>query len=794
MISLLLTLALAVDSGSLVEPPLVNTDVIAIPRASQWQGADQLFRQGRVAFDRHDYSQALAHWQRALDLYQALGATIQMAATLNALAATAIAMGEYPDAIAWVQQGLPLVTARSDAMLRAQLLGNLGIAYQSLGRLADAVTTYQQTLALMRQHDHRVGEAQTLSLLGNTYEAMGDYAAAWQAQAAALAQLESSHHPGLEAMIRLNLSGLAILQQRYGVALAYAQDSITLSRETGDLATSAHGFNNLGVIYHRLGNRHRAQSFYRRSLDLARQTQNFKLQAEVLTNLGVIAEDQQALSQALEYYRRSVAIARYLAAPRLLAASLNNLAHGQLAQGATTAAEQSLREAIQHLTALRQGLDDTANIAVFNTQIYTYNLLMQVLVAQGRYGAALEASEQGRARALMDLMAPQAGASIDLEAIQQTARDLNATLVEYALVPEDNFIFQGHQRAVATHLYIWVVSPQGDITFRRQGLDTAPLSLAATVNQGRAALGARGRNRSIRIVSTSPEAQRGYLQDLYQLLIAPIQAQLPSEPEQRVVFIPQEVLFYVPFAALQDNDGQYLIEHHTLLTAPAIHLLAARSAPPPEVQTAAIVAGNPTMPTMPETAENPSQPLPPLPGTEQEAMAVAELLKTSPWLGAQATETVLVPAMLDASIIHLATHGLLDYVERTNTGIPLPGAIALAPSETEDGLLTARELARLPLQADLVVLSACDTGLGEVTGDGIVGLSRSLMVAGARSAVVSLWAVPDTPTAQLMIHFYTAWLQEFDKAQALRQAMLKTMAAYPQPRDWAAFTLVGAPD
>jgi len=130
MISLLLTLALAVDSGSLVEPPLVNTDVIAIPRASQWQGADQLFRQGRVAFDRHDYSQALAHWQRALDLYQALGATIQMAATLNALAATAIAMGEYPDAIAWVQQGLPLVTARSDAMLRAQLLGNLGIAYQ----------------------------------------------------------------------------------------------------------------------------------------------------------------------------------------------------------------------------------------------------------------------------------------------------------------------------------------------------------------------------------------------------------------------------------------------------------------------------------------------------------------------------------------------------------------------------------------------------------------------------------------------------------------------------------------
>ncbi|ASC69707.1 Tetratricopeptide repeat domain protein [Halomicronema hongdechloris C2206] len=794
MISLLLTLALTLERIPPAAAAIVRTDAIDMAQASQRQRADQLFHQGHAAFDRHDYSQALDHWQLALDLYQALGATTQIAATLNALAATAIAMGDYPDAIASAQQGLPLAASRSDAMLQAQLLGNLGIAYQSLGRLADAVTTYRQTLALMREHDHRVGQAQTLSLLGNTYEAMGDYEAAWQAQAAGLSQLESLHHPGLEAMIRLNLSGLATLQQRYGVALAYAQDSIALSREAGDLATSAHGFNNLGVIYHRLGDWQRAQSFYRQGLDLARQTQDVKLQAEVLTNLGVMAEDQQALGQALDYHRRSVAIARSLAAPRLLAASLNNLAHAQLAQGATTTAEQSLREAIQHLTALRQGLEDTANIAVFNTQIYTYTLLMQVLVAQGRYGAALEASEQGRARALMDLLAPQAQASIDLETIQQTARDLNATLVEYALVPADNFIFQGHQRAPATHLYIWVVSPQGNITFHQQGLDTATLSLPTTVEQGRAAMGARGRNRSIQIVPTSSEASNVYLQELHQVLIAPIRAHLPSDPEQRVVFIPQEVLFYVPFAALQDSDGQYLIEHHTLLTAPAIHLLAATPTQPTDAQAATVVAGNPVMPTMPETSESPAQPLPPLPGAEQEAMAVAELLKTRPWLGVQATETALVPAMLDASIIHLATHGLLDYVERTSTGIPLPGAIALAPSETEDGLLTARELASLPLQADLVVLSACDTGLGEVTGDGIVGLSRSLIVAGARSAVVSLWAVPDTPTAQLMIHFYTTWLQGFDKAQALRRAMLKTMADYPHPRDWAAFTLVGAPD
>jgi len=92
-----------------------------------------------------------------------------------------------------------------------------------------------------------------------------------------------------------------------------------------------------------------------------------------------------------------------------------------------------------------------------------------------------------------------------------------------------------------------------------------------------------------------------------------------------------------------------------------------------------------------------------------------------------------------------------------------------------------------------VVLSACDTGLGEVTGDGVVGLSRSLLAAGAQSTVVSLWAVPDAPTAALMKAFYTELWQGQNKAQALRQAMLQTQADYPDPINWAAFVLVGNP-
>lgn len=116
---------------------------------------------------------------------------------------------------------------------------------------------------------------------------------------------------------------------------------------------------------------------------------------------------------------------------------------------------------------------------------------------------------------------------------------------------------------------------------------------------------------------------------------------------------------------------------------------------------------------------------------------------------------------------------------------------ALSPSGNDDGLLTASEILSLKLNAELVVLSACDTGRGKITGDGVIGLSRSLISAGVPSVVVSLWSVPDAPTASLMAEFYQNLQKQPDKGQALRQAMLTTMKKYPIPRDWAAFTLIG---
>ncbi|MGB7443345.1 MAG: CHAT domain-containing protein [Coleofasciculaceae cyanobacterium] len=200
--------------------------------------------------------------------------------------------------------------------------------------------------------------------------------------------------------------------------------------------------------------------------------------------------------------------------------------------------------------------------------------------------------------------------------------------------------------------------------------------------------------------------------------------------------------------------------------------------------------GNPTMPEVTIRLGDEPQQLSNLPGAEKEAVAIANLLKTTAITGNQATKAAILPKLADARIIHLATHGLLDDFK----GFGVPGAIALAPSgtgELNDGLLTANEIFDLKLNAELVVLSACDTGRGTITGDGVIGLSRSLITAGVPSLIVSLWSVPDAPTAELMTEFYQNLDQKLDKAQALRQAMLTTMKTHPNPRNWAAFTLIG---
>jgi CHAT domain-containing protein len=139
-------------------------------------------------------------------------------------------------------------------------------------------------------------------------------------------------------------------------------------------------------------------------------------------------------------------------------------------------------------------------------------------------------------------------------------------------------------------------------------------------------------------------------------------------------------------------------------------------------------------------------------------------------------------------IVHLATHGIA-YADD-----PLRSFIALADAEAASGVLTASDVSYLGLPADLISLSACQTGLGRVSGDGVIGLARAFLTAGARSVLVSLWSVSDEATAALMAAFYRHYIALDDKAIALQLAMreLRSRPGYADPRYWAPFIVVGA--
>jgi CHAT domain-containing protein len=390
------------------------------------------------------------------------------------------------------------------------------------------------------------------------------------------------------------------------------------------------------------------------------------------------------------------------------------------------------------------------------------------------------------------------------EQMKQVAKQQNATIVQYSVITDESTV-NGTREIQESELYIWVINPTGDMQFRRVDLKAwekiEKNSFFNLFRRERRRLGARSVNLkgSGLKIKLEDKALQFDLKKLHQVLIEPVVDLLPQKPEERVIFIPQGELFTVPFAALQDANGKYLIEKHTISTAPSIQLLdllyqrkKERKDEKPFVPKnitgdELLIVGNPTAPKTPLTAGSDNCKASRLPNAEKEAKTIAEMFQAQPLIGDAATETAIVEKMPQARIIHLATYTFAENCQKEDS----PGVIALASSDQDDGWLRTEEIQNLNLKADLVVLAGCDTALGRITGDGVMGLSRAFLGAGADSIIGSLWDVSDISTAALMTEFYDKLSENTDKAGALRQAMLETMKKYPNPSDWAAFTLIG---
>ncbi|WP_347278014.1 CHAT domain-containing tetratricopeptide repeat protein [Alkalinema sp. FACHB-956] len=726
-----------------------------------------------------NYPKAIEYQQQSLAIAWEIKDRQRERNALGNLGLAYYLLGNYPKAIEYQQQSLAIAQEIKDRQGEGTALGNLGLAYYSLGNYPKAIEYQQQSLAIAQEIKNRRGEGQSLGNLGIAYGALGNYPKAIEYQQQSLAIAQKIKDRSGEGQSLNNLANAHSSLGNYQKVIEYQERSLAIKRQIKDRLGESFSLGNLGNAYYSLGNYAKAIEYQQQGLTLARAIKDRSGEGRSLGNLGLSYSSLGNYAKAIEYQQHGITIAREVKNRNEEGQLLNNLGFTFLKLNRLADAESTLRSAIAIQESLRTGLTDRNKISIADTQKDAYINLQKVLIAQNKPEVALEIAERGRARALVELLSSrfnhQSQTSLqniiqapDVNAIRQISKTQNATLVQYSI-------------AYGEQLYIWVIKPTGEIILRSTQLDPSQ-PLAQLVSNSRRDLGVRGRA-SVKI-SQQPISsnQTDPLAQLYQLLIAPIAQDLPTDPNQRVIFLPQGELFLVPFAALPDAQNRPLIERHTISTAPSIHTLALTHtlAQRPKTKGGTVIVGDPQMPIYN------GQPLQPLPAARQEAIAIGQQLNTTPLIGAQATKVTVLQQMTSAKLLHFATHGLLDRVYGD-----IPGAIALTPSGQDNGFLSAGEIFNLKLNADLVVLSACDTGRGEITGDGVVGLSRSFIAAGAPSVVVSLWAVNDQSTSDLMQAFYHQLKQQPDKAQALRQAMLIIKQRYPDPSHWAAFTLVG---
>ena len=480
------------------------------------------------------------------------------------------------------------------------------------------------------------------------------------------------------------------------------------------------------------------------------------------------------------------------------------------------------------ITSSATGLDE-ARILITDQRAAVAEIRQMILVRNGKSEEALVVAERSRGEAQSELLQHRMGIApstddaqpVDLEQIQAIADSQNTTLVYYSLVhaldhATRGFFKQSHTVNSPQSLYTWVVRPHQKIEFVSQMLpvridklvSVARNQIVAVVNEADVQKKLRDDETSlatdaniVRLLTRSPQAiakpdtdvEPNPLRQLHRLLIEPIEKWLPESPTEIVTFIPQGSLFVVPFAALTDADDEPLIARHTLSISPSAKMLALADQKFQSVKQnnnqGVLIVGNPTMPTYQLRPDEPAKQLSSLPGAEAEANNIAKLFNVKAICGDAADERSVVEAMENAKYIHLATHGILE--ADNSYAQSYLSSLALAPSNGEDGFLTVRETMRLNLNAEMAVLSGCDTGRGRITGDGVVGLARGYISSGIPTVVVSLWPVGDNSTAVFMGAYYKVLIAGKSKAVALRNAMLKTRERFARPQAWAAFTLYG---
>ena len=823
------------------------------------RGIAQLQRDiGSLHYMRGNLSLALDSYRKGLELGEAVKDDSLISYALNSIGFVHSVEGNYPLALEYYQKSLTISEKLGNKLLTADTLSKIGSANYSQGNYGQALAYYHKSLRLREALGDKPGVTSTLTGIGNVHlmQRSTDLALEYFQRSLALGQEVGNRRPIAHTLMSI---GIAYRERGdYGLALEYFHKSLKLSEELGDRLLVSHALYQIGFANQVQGKYDLALDHYRKSLTLKEALNERRGIAETLNDIATVQYEQGNYRSALETSARAVAIAREIGSRETLweAPTTSGRAHRMLGQSEQS--RYAFQEAIAAIEDFRTqvGGGEQELQRFFENKVSPYHAMVELLTAQNNHREALVYAERAKSRVLLDvLQGSNRSVTKDMTAEEQEqerrlrselvslnsqvarerlrpqpdqtgSADLNARLqkarLEYEAFQTD--LYSAHpelrmRRGEAKTLtleeagelltedqdvlleyvvtnertYLFVMTANGGASPPKLKSYTLPITrndLAEHVKAFRQQLARRDLT------------FRASASKLYGLLMGPVRGDLQGK--RTLVIVPDGVLWELPFQALTDAHGHYLIEDHAISYGPSLTVLREMRRLRKHKQSVKrdndlLAIGNPELRS--ETTErvkavHRDERLEPLPQAETEVKTLGQLYgsRSTIYTGADAREDRFKQEASRFKVLHLATHGILDDAS------PMYSQIVLAKSDdSEDGLLEAWEIMKLNLNADLVVLSACESGRGRVgAGEGVIGLTWALFVAGSPTLVVSQWKVESTSTSQLMVEFHRnlqakTQTSRFSKAEALQRAALKMLGTknFRHPFYWAGFILVG---
>lgn len=745
-----------------------------------------------------NYQQALEVYNQALDLHQQANNMAGLASSLNNLGLLYDTLGDFQLSLDYYQQSLNLWEQLDQPQGEASTLNNIGLYHDSQDNLNQALESYQQALGRYQKIGDRRGEATTLNNIGFTYTRLENWNAAQESyeQALPLWQ-EIGNRSGLGSTLN-NIGVVYAQQEKFNQALEFYQQALVIRQEIGDRAKEALSLYRIAIAQRGLGNQEDSLEAIKgavtiiedlrtnvvnqdlRTAFFASKQEYYEFYIDLLMELHEQDSERGYDGLALEVSER--AKARSLL--DLLAEMGDDIQRGidpqQLAQKqqiqqqlAATEERRITLLSQEHTEAQKTAIDDEMERLLMAYR----NILSDIRTTSPRYAA---------------LTQPE---PLTLAEIQEQVIDQQSLLLTY---------FIGEKRS-----FVWAITYNSIDSYELPGREI----LEAETKKFRDSF-IFGNLRIRRTLAENAAHSLG------KILLEPIKN---YQDKTRLLIVPDGVLQFVPFVGLasQPEGEKYkpLIVEKEVVTLPSASALAVLrrevSGRQPAKKNLAILADpvfgsnderlggitaiskTPLPPDLERSARESGVLFDRLPFTQTEAEQIISLFPAedaTKEFGFSATRQIATSEeMSQYRIIHYATHGILNSQTPELSGLVL--SLINSQGEPLNGFLRLHDIFNMNLPADLVVLSACETGLGQqVRGEGLVGLTRGFMYAGAARVVVSLWSVDDQATAELMVSFYRNMIENsLSPAAALRQAQIEIWekSQWNSPYYWAGFTIHG---